>query len=271
MPESKVKSDPLGSITPYYHSRKRSICLFIIVKAPNVIWLPKSRLSVGVERSRTLLARATMAPDWTKLPGDGVAFLSLSLLFTFLGVCAIWARTYTSWFCTKRFRLDYWLSLFTFVRCAPCDRPKNRADHLQTLLCVSQAFFIVSIVFGIGAHAHGLRPQDIVVAMRTSWINMISAIIAIVTGKLSIIAFLDQIRGRHKGRPWFLWFIGGSNIVVNITVIITILLQCSPVEKLWDDRIPGDCGGRSFNLKYAYFQGSTSWFVQSPTPRRQAN
>lgn len=134
----------------------------------------------------------------------------------------------------------------------------DAADKFQVLLCFSQAFFIVSVVYGIGAHVHGLRPQDIVVAMRTSWINMVSAIIAIVTGKLAIIAFLDQIRGRHKGRPWFLWFIGASNIVVNITVVITIFLQCSPVEKIWDDSIPGECGGRSFNMKYAYFQGSTS-------------
>ncbi|KAJ0109326.1 hypothetical protein J7T55_000251 [Diaporthe amygdali] len=182
-----------------------------------------------------------MAPDWTELPGNGVAFLSLSLLFTFLGVCAFSARTYTSWTCTKRFRLDYWLSLFTF-----------------TLLCVSQSFFAVSIVFGIGAHMQGLRPHEIVVAMRTSWINMISAIIAIVTGKLSIIAFLDQIRGRHQGRPWFLWFIGASNIIVNITVVITILLQCSPVEKIWDNSVPGNCDGRPLNLNYAYFQGSYS-------------
>lgn len=110
----------------------------------------------------------------------------------------------------------------------------------------------------------GLRPHDIVVAMRTSWINMISAIIAIVTGKLSIIAFLDQIRGRHQGRPWFLWFIGASNIIVNITVVITILLQCSPVEKIWDDSIPGACDGRSLNLNYAYFQGSKSLSTSAP-------
>lgn len=94
--------------------------------------------------------------------------------------------------------------------------------------------------------------------MRTSWINMISAIIAIVTGKLSIIAFLDQIRGRQPEKPWFLWFLAASNIIVNFAVVITILLQCSPVEKIWDDRVPGVCNGKDFNLKYAYFQGSTS-------------
>ncbi|KAG8156367.1 hypothetical protein KVR01_013819 [Diaporthe batatas] len=87
---------------------------------------------------------------------------------------------------------------------------------------------------------------------------MVSAIIGIVIGKLAIIAFLDQIRGRHKGRPWFLWFIGASNIVVNITVVITIFLQCSPVEKIWDERVPGQCNVRASNLKYAYFQGSYS-------------
>jgi hypothetical protein len=81
----------------------------------------------SVGRSLILLARAAMAPDWTKFPGDGVVFLSLSLLFTFLGVCAIVARTYTSWICTKRFRLDYWLSLFTFVRCRSHAKDKKQS------------------------------------------------------------------------------------------------------------------------------------------------
>lgn len=146
MPDSKVKSNPLGSITPYYHSRKRSSCFFIIIKAPNVMCSRKSRLSVGVERSRTLLACATMAPDWTKLPGDGVAFLSLSLLFTFLGVCAISARTYTSWFCTKRFRLDYWLSLFTFVRCVTCDGQEQVLTICRPCF-VSAKPFLSSVLF----------------------------------------------------------------------------------------------------------------------------
>lgn len=74
------------------------------------------RLSVSADAPPVVLARPNMAPDWTKLPGDGVVFFGISLLFTFLGVIAIVARSYTSWACAKRFRLDYWLSLFTFVR-----------------------------------------------------------------------------------------------------------------------------------------------------------
>lgn len=96
---------------------------------------------------------------------------------------------------------------------------------MQVLCIISQAYFVVAIEFGLGAHAHDLSPSDMVVALRTTWISQISGIVAAVTGKLSVIAFLDQIRGRHRGRPWFLYFVGASNIVVNVIVVIIILVS----------------------------------------------
>jgi hypothetical protein len=68
------------------------------------------------------------------------------------------------------------------------------------------SLFIISVVYGIGAHkgTQGLRSQDIAVAIRTSCVSIRLAVIAIVIEKLPIIAFLDQIRDRHKGRPGFL-------------------------------------------------------------------
>lgn len=114
---------------------------------------------------------------------------------------------------------------------------------------------MVSTTFGLGYHAQDLRHADVVVALRASWASQLTGIAAAVTGKLSIIAFLNQIRGRHQGRPWFLYFVGASNVVVNAIVVVFILLQCTPLEKLWDERIPGDCKLRALNNHYAYFQG----------------
>lgn len=56
-----------------------------------------------------------MTVDWPDLVGDGVVFLGISVILAALGVGCFGARTYTSWHCTKRFLLDYWLSLLTFV------------------------------------------------------------------------------------------------------------------------------------------------------------
>lgn len=127
--------------------------------------------------------------------------------------------------------------------------------RIQTLCVFSQAFFAVSITFGLGSHVRDLAHSDIVVALHTSWASQLTGIVAAVTGKLSIIAFLNQIRGHHQGRPWFLYFIGVSNIVVNIIVVVFILSQCTPLERLWDEKVPGDCKLRTLNHYYAYFQG----------------
>lgn len=99
------------------------------------------------------------------------------------------------------------------------------ANQVQVLCIISQAYFVVAIEFGLGAHASDLLYSDIVVALRTTWISQITGIVAAVTGKLSVIAFLSQIRGRHRGRPWFLYFIGASNVVVNIIVVVLILVS----------------------------------------------
>lgn len=56
-----------------------------------------------------------MATDWPDLAGDRMVFIELSVILAVLGVGCFAARTYTSWRCTKRFLLDYWLSLLTFV------------------------------------------------------------------------------------------------------------------------------------------------------------
>lgn len=131
------------------------------------------------------------------------------------------------------------------------------ANAFSKIICaVSQIAFWVAVAFGLGAHEVDLVYSDIVAALRTSWIQQVSGLVAIVTGKLSIIEFLDQIRGRHQGRPWFLYVVGISIVLVNVVVVILPFFQCKPVEKLWDERITGDCSLRSLGQMYAYFQGS---------------
>lgn len=120
----------------------------------------------------------------------------------------------------------------------------------------SQIAFWIAVAYGLGAHEEDLAPSDVVVALRTTWISQISGLVAIVTGKLSIIEFLDQIRGRHRGRPWFLYIVGISIVLVNLVVTVLPFFQCIPVDKLWDESVPGDCSLRELAQTYAYFQGS---------------
>lgn len=65
------------------------------------------------------------------------------------------------------------------------------------------------------------------------------------------------IRGRHEKRPWLLIILAILISAVNITVLGTILGQCKPMAKLWDDTLEGTCDpGRKLNQNYSFFQAS---------------
>lgn len=116
---------------------------------------------------------------------------------------------------------------------------------------------ILGVRAGLGAHKSDLSRSEIMCAIKWSWINQIFAILATVTGKLAVVAFLQQIHGpEHRTRVLMLWGLIASNVVINCITITVILIQCTPLEKLWDDSIPGICDGRGRNQRVAYMQGS---------------
>lgn len=219
-------------------------------------------VTLGAQKASSVL---TMASHWTELPGHGPAFFDITVGVTVVAVVCFTGRTYTSFVYTKRFHLEYWLSWITLVcitqiwRTWAYEATNQPANSVFKIICVvSQIAFWIAVVYGLGAHEEDLAPSDVVVALRTTWISQISGLVAIVTGKLSIIEFLDQIRGRHRGRPWFLYIVGLSIVLVNLVVTVLPFFQCKPVDKLWDENVPGDCSLRELAQTYAYFQGSKS-------------
>jgi hypothetical protein len=131
----------------------------------------------------------------------------------------------------------------------------------QTVETVGQACLQVSVHFGMGGHFNDLNGNERVQAIKWGWAFQLLAIAASMLGKLAITAFLIQIRGRHEKKPWFLIVLGALIAAVNITVFGTILGQCKPVAKLWNDSIPGTCDpGRLLNQNYSFFQASAYYF-----------
>lgn len=109
----------------------------------------------------------------------------------------------------------------------------------------------------MGRHLDDLLKSQIVTALHWSWVFQLLAITASMLGKLAILAFLVQIRGRHEKKPWFLIILGFLIGAINTTVLGTILGQCKPMNKLWDDSVEGTCNpGRKVNQNYSFFQAS---------------
>lgn len=109
----------------------------------------------------------------------------------------------------------------------------------------------------MGQHVTDLATPHLVTALKWGWVFQLLAIAASMLGKLAILAFLVQIRGLNTKKPWLLIIMGVLIAAVNITVLGTILGQCQPMAKLWDDGIEGTCNpGRLLNQNYSFFQAS---------------
>jgi hypothetical protein len=130
-------------------------------------------------------------------------------------------------------------------------------ESLQVVAIISAIFLAIGIKYGIGTHEAQLTSDQIVAATKWSWMNQTVGIFAIGTGKLALVAFLQQIHGPdHRGRVAFLWGVAISNLILNCITIGMIMTQCSPRGKLWNGDIAGTCDGRIRNQNMAYFQGS---------------
>lgn len=76
-------------------------------------------------------------------------------------------------------------------------------------------------------------------------------------GKLAVIAFLLRIQERrHPKKRWLLYFVGFSGCVANFISTVLLLLQCSPLERQWNDMVPGSCPYILRTTQIGYFAGS---------------
>ena len=115
----------------------------------------------------------------------------------------------------------------------------------------AQAFLTVSVRYGTGNHLAALEYPDLVLANLWSWIAQVVAISSAATGRFAVIAFLLALQGTaHRKLRWFLYIVGGAQATINAIEIVLIMLQCTPVNKLWDVQLPGDCSRIPLVSKY---------------------
>ncbi|KAJ5274558.1 hypothetical protein N7505_003103 [Penicillium chrysogenum] len=175
---------------------------------------------------------------------NSVVILAVSWTETCIGLFFFGLRFLSNWKFVGRFRWDFAVAGLTVATEG-----------------TAQVFLQLSVNAGMGRHLDSLSDTQIVTALHWSWVFQLLAIAASMLGKLAILAFLVQIRGRHEKKPWFLIILGGFIGAVNIAVLGTILGQCRPMHKLWDDSVEGTCDpGRKMNQNYSFFQASFNAF-----------
>ncbi|KAJ5910653.1 hypothetical protein N7504_005296 [Penicillium tannophilum] len=176
------------------------------------------------------------------LASNGQGLVILTVIEGSVALFLLVARVYTTWRITRHIRSDLYLSLVTFL-----------------IALIGSIFLALGINSGLGAHKTDLTEIEITHAIKWNWINQSFGILATATGKLAIVAFLQQIHGpESRKKVIFLWGVGISNMVVNCITIVLIWTQCDPSAKLWNNALPGSCDGRVRNQQAAYFQSSYS-------------
>lgn len=210
------------------------------------------------------------------------AVLMVTWVETCIGLIFLAMRFLSSWKFTGRFRWDFGIAALTVVSVPneiikdlmkATGWPRIGANHevtrIQATQTVAQIFLQLSVKAGMGSHAADLSNASRVVALKWGWVFQLLAIGGSMLGKLAILAFLLEIRGRHTSKPWLLIILGVLIFAINITVMGTILGQCSPMEKLWNDALQGTCDpGRKMNQNYSFFQASSLTTPQKPTDTR---
>lgn len=138
-------------------------------------------------------------------------------------------------------------------------------EQSQLFAAASMATLTVGAIQGMGEKESSIPPENIGMMILYGWISQMLILIGIGLGRVAIVMFLLRIQGYQKlFKAVLLWFIAGSNLIINIVTVVLIIFQCSPVQKLWDDRISGSCAGREWTQKFGYFQGCECPFHVNP-------
>ncbi|KAE8137570.1 hypothetical protein BDV38DRAFT_282816 [Aspergillus pseudotamarii] len=118
------------------------------------------------------------------------------------------------------------------------------------------AMVIVGAAYSLGTPSATLKTNDDKDALLFGWTNQFLALVAIGLGKVALVVFINHLQKHEvKYKRVFLWFIAGSNFIVNMIAAVLVSVQCSPAKKLWDERIPGHCPGRKGVQVFGYIQG----------------
>ena len=84
-----------------------------------------------------------------------------------------------------------------------------------------------------------LHQENIVQAMKWSWISQMPAVLALQIARILIAIFLHRL---FSARIWFrrsLDVMTTSNTIAAIVPLIMIFTQCQPAERLWGPAMPG--------------------------------
>lgn len=128
----------------------------------------------------------------------------------------------------------------------------------------------VSVHYGLGTHEDLLSYHEIVQTNLWSWVAQAIAMVCMVIARIAVITVLVSLQHRTGSKSKYLLYgVGALQFSINITEIGLIFGQCTPVEKLWDQKIQGACDGIIICSQVGFAQGSKESPFVSPLTRAE--
>ena len=120
--------------------------------------------------------------------------------------------------------------------------------------------------YGAGRHEYYLQPSEIIKELKWHALSQIQLYICTALIKTSFCLFLIRIVNK-KYLVRFLYILCAALLMINLAVVIALVIQCRPLEKVWNVRVHGQCwsvdvlkifgwiAGSKPNLLYQQFAG----------------
>ena len=127
---------------------------------------------------------------------------------------------------------------------------------LQLLGLGYQISVTLAVHWGLGSHIATLTNANVINALRSIWVSIVFCSLSNAVAKLAVCVLLLAVQGpAHQKKSYLLHVVWITNLLTWAVSTTVTFLQCSPVEKLWDNSIPGNCNLLPVAIKLGTFIG----------------
>lgn len=120
---------------------------------------------------------------------------------------------------------------------------------------VEAGFLTTQITLGLGRHIYCISPESRVGIRKWIAFLQLANVIGIGLAKVSVCVLVLRVIDKAAVKfARFLWAIIVFVSAVHLAEIIVILVQCIPLEALWNPGVKGKCGSRYLKFTVLYIE-----------------
>ena len=117
-----------------------------------------------------------------------------------------------------------------------------------------------SVSYGFGKHQHVIPSQNLVPALMYHWIAQPFLVTGILVARISITVLLIRLFPTKELLRRFLIVITVINTVSTV-IPVTLIFACTPVQRQWDESLPGHCVSPHLQAAFAITKAGILLFL----------